>query len=239
MSALGRNRLALIVVAAVAIAGALAAALVLTGDSDSPDDTAPGDRTGPFVSVGDLPGDGWTSSDTALQQASTSGVELASSAPSFPECESLRVLERALAGADGSFVAGETRTAERREGDRLVASLTHTRLEFSDTTALQAAIADMDAAIAGPDFAVCLERAAATSGLQAAVAPSEPAAAPPTGGSAHAFTYTVAAGDGAERMVQHLYWWPEQTTLVTLVIATWDGEQDVPGMLDSAVGAAQ
>jgi len=40
-------------------------------------------------------------------------------------------------------------------------------------------------------------------------------------------------------MVQYLYWWPEQTTLVTLVIATWDGEQDVPGMLDSAVGAAQ
>ena len=239
MSALGRNRLALIVVAAVAIAGASAAALILTGGSDSPDDTEPGDRTGPFVSVGDLPGDGWTSADTALQQASTSGVELASSAPSFPECESLRVLERALAGADGSFVAGETRTAERRDGDRLVASLTHTRLEFSDATALQAAITEMDAAVAAPDFALCLERAAATSGLQAAVAPSEPAAAPPAGGSAHAFTYTVAAGDGAERMVQHLYWWPEQTTLVTLVIATWDGEQDVPGMLDSAVGAAQ
>ncbi len=239
VSALGRNRLALIAVAAVAIAGLSAAALILTGGSKSPDDTDPNDRTSPFVSVEDLPGDGWTSAGTALQQASTSGLELASSAPSFPECESLRVLERALAGADGSFVAGETRTAERREGDRLVASLSHTRLEFSDTTALQAAVADMDAAIAAPDFAVCLERAAATSGLEAAVAPSEPAAAPPTGGSAHAFTYTVAAGDGAERMVQHLYWWPEQTTLVTLVIATWDGEQDVPAMLAALPGVGQ
>lgn len=236
--ALTRTPLALVAVAVVAIAGiAVGAFLFLSGDSDSPDDAEPGDRTSLLVSLDALPGDGWTSEDVTLQQASTAGVELVSSAPSSPECESVRVLERALAGADAAFVSGDTRTAERRDGDNLIATLSHSRLTFADAASVDATIAEMDTAVASPDFAACLERAAAESGLLVEVETTQREATPPASGSAHAFAYTIADGDSEERMVQHLYWWREDTTLVALVIATWGDEADVAAMLASATGA--
>lgn len=237
LSALAHNRLPILALAVVALAAIAGAAIfLLSGDSDSPDDD-PTDRTGLLVNLDGLPGDGWTSADTDLQKASAAGVELVSSAPSSAECESVRVLERALAGADAAFISGETRTAERRDGDRLVASLAHTRLTFADAPAVDSAIAEMDTAVESPDFAACLERAAAQSGLLVEVETARPAASAPAGGSAHAFTYTAGEGETTQRMGQHLFWWRDEATLVAVVIATWDGDDEVAAMLASATGA--
>ena len=141
--------------------------------------------------------------------------------------------EQTLAGEDAAFVSGESRSLERREDGRLVVSVTHTRLVFTNVEASATAASGLEAATRSEDLAGCLALSAAGLGTDVRVGPVSPAAPPPFGGGGVAFVF-MAAGTDAGRMTEHIYWWGTGKELSTLVIATWGREDDVPAILAEA-----
>jgi hypothetical protein len=112
-------------------------------------------------------------------------------------------------------------------------------MSFADITALDTVASGVESALADGSLANCLDSVAAANGIDLEVQPSPLAAPAPRQGGGRAFLLAAGDNPGAERMVEHIYWWKEGTTLSTLVVSTWGSETDVRAIVAAASGASR
>lgn len=238
-------------VGAIVLGGSLVVAagglfVLASGDDDDPPEdssvTAPTATPGTqHLTTGDLPGSGWTTSETELVSLDDAPGPIFALAPDLPACTGLREFEATLFENHAAFVSGQSRSFERPQADGGVLRVTRIEVNFATAAPVGAILTAARSAIQGEDFTGCMLAAAALDGIDA-TADDGPALPIPAAGVARVVRYTATAASGSGTVTQAVGWWGEGEQLVGLIVsAAGDGptDADLAVIARAAVGGGQ